>query len=65
MLTSSPLQVNKKSPLHFLCENEAVSVDALGAILKAKPDTNGCDAVPLFCKVILNCGLRLYFLLER
>ncbi|KAE9040857.1 hypothetical protein PR003_g4782 [Phytophthora rubi] len=34
---------NKKSPLHLLCENEAVSVDALEAILKAKPDTSAVD----------------------
>ncbi|KAE9309813.1 hypothetical protein PR003_g20423 [Phytophthora rubi] len=39
--------VDKKSPLHFLCENEAVSVDALDAILKAKPDTNGTATTPL------------------
>ncbi|POM76291.1 Hypothetical protein PHPALM_6480 [Phytophthora palmivora] len=34
---------NKKSALHFLCENEAVSVDALEALLKAKPDVNFVD----------------------
>ncbi|GMF19546.1 unnamed protein product [Phytophthora lilii] len=37
------LQDNKKTPLHFLCENEAVSADALEAILKAKPDVNAVD----------------------
>ncbi|KAF4135191.1 Ankyrin repeats domain-containing protein [Phytophthora infestans] len=34
---------NKKSALHFLCENEAVSEDALEALLKAKPDVNSVD----------------------
>ncbi|KAG3121547.1 hypothetical protein PI124_g329 [Phytophthora idaei] len=35
---------NKKSALHFLCENEAVSGDALEALLKAKPDVSSVDA---------------------
>ncbi|KAH7479553.1 CARD- and ANK-domain containing inflammasome adapter protein [Phytophthora ramorum] len=34
---------NKKSPLHFLCENEAVLAEALEALLKAKPDVNAVD----------------------
>ncbi|KAJ8572023.1 hypothetical protein ON010_g4812 [Phytophthora cinnamomi] len=33
----------KKAPLHFLCENEAISADALEAILKAKPDASAVD----------------------
>ncbi|KAL3666636.1 hypothetical protein V7S43_008258 [Phytophthora oleae] len=40
----------KKSALHFLCENEAVSVDALETLLKAKTDVNALDGdgnVPL------------------
>ncbi|ETM31501.1 hypothetical protein L914_20958 [Phytophthora nicotianae] len=43
---------NKKSVLHFLCENEAVSEDALQTLLKAKPDVNAVDGdgnSPLNC----------------
>lgn len=41
---------NKKSALHLLCENEAVTKDALDALLKAKPNANLVDShgyVPL------------------
>ncbi|RLN60795.1 hypothetical protein BBJ29_006565, partial [Phytophthora kernoviae] len=34
---------NKKTPLHFLCENEAVSEDALKALLQAKPGVDAMD----------------------
>ncbi|CAI5744996.1 unnamed protein product [Peronospora destructor] len=34
---------NKKSALHLLCENEAVSKEALEALLKARPDMNLVD----------------------
>ncbi|RLN37856.1 hypothetical protein BBJ28_00000469 [Nothophytophthora sp. Chile5] len=34
---------NKKTPLHLLCENDAVSEDALEALLAARPDTDAVD----------------------
>ncbi|CEG42910.1 Tyrosine kinase specific for activated (GTP-bound) p21cdc42Hs [Plasmopara halstedii] len=35
---------NKKSALHFLCGNEALSIDTLEAVLQAKPDLNLVDS---------------------
>lgn len=45
-LTGVPrgLQDGKKTPLHLLCENEAVTAAALQVLLKHKADANAVDA---------------------
>ena len=49
-------QDSQKSALHLLCENEAVSDEALRTLLKSKPEVNSVDEVHKAQKNVVDVG---------